>query len=112
MSWTYQEAAEALGDIGQTVAGNIIAYTGVHVLVGSTSESGVFSLTPEGLEMLEKIKAGKIQAVVKAAAVEAPAVEAPAVEPKFRTGKKPKPESAKVEVPPEDDLSALDLNLE
>ena len=107
MSWTYQEAAEALGDIGQTVAGNIIAYTGVHVLVGSTSESGVFSLTPEGLEMLEKIKADKIQAVVNAAVVEAPSVE-----PKFRTGKKPKPESAKVEVPPEDDLSALDLNLE
>lgn len=107
MSWTYQEAAEALGEIGQTVAGNIIAFTGVHVLVGSTSESGVFSLTSEGLELLEKIKADKIQAVVKAAVVEAPSVE-----PKLRTGKKPKPESAKVEVPPVDDLSVLDLNLE
>ena len=101
MSWTYNEAAELLGETGQTVAGNLIAYDGTHLLVGTTSETGVFSLTNAGHALLEKLRAERVQAVV------AQATE-PEVKPRGK--KKAEPESEKVEVAPES-VSELDLDL-
>ena len=102
MSWTYNEAAELLGETGQTVAGNLIAYDGTHLLVGTTSETGVFSLTNAGHALLEKLRAERVQAVV------AQATE-PEVKPRGKK-KKVEPESEKVEVAPES-VSELDLDL-
>lgn len=101
MSWTYNEAAELLGETGQTVAGNLIAYDGTHLLVGTTSETGVFSLTNAGHALLEKLRTERLQAVV------AQATE-PEVKPRGK--KKVEPESEKVEVAPES-VSELDLDL-
>ena len=101
MSWTYNEAAELLGETGQTVAGNLIAYDGTHLLVGTTSETGVFSLTNAGHVLLEKLRAERVQVVV------AQATE-PEVKPRGK--KKAEPESEKVEVAPES-VSELDLDL-
>ena len=100
MSWTYNEAAELLGETGQTVAGNLIAYDGTHLLVGTTSETGVFSLTNAGHALLEKLRTERLNAVVAQTAE--PADTKP-------RGKK-KPESEKVEVAPES-VSELDLDL-
>ena len=102
MSWTYNEAAELLGETGQTVAGNLIAYDGTHLLVGTTSETGVFSLTNAGHALLEKLRTERLNAVV------AQTVET--VETKPRGKKKAEPESEKVEVAPES-VSELDLDL-
>ena len=99
MSWTYNEAAELLGETGQTVAGNLIAYDGTHLLVGTTSETGVFSLTNAGHALLEKLRTERQNAVV-----------AQTVETKPRGKKKAEPESEKVEVAPES-VSELDLDL-
>ena len=99
MSWTYNEAAELLGEIGQTVAGNLIAYDGTHLLVGTTSETGVFSLTNAGHALLEKLRTERLNAVV-----------AQTAETKPRGKKKAEPESEKVEVAPES-VSELDLDL-
>lgn len=99
MSWTYNEAAELLGDTGQTVAGNLIAYDGTHLLVGTTSETGVFSLTNAGHALLEKLRTERLNAVV-----------AQTAEAKPRGKKKAEPESEKVEVAPES-VSELDLDL-
>lgn len=101
MSWTYQEAADLLGDTGQTVAGNLIAYNGTHLLVGTTSETGVFSLTTAGHAHLEQLRADQLAEVV------AQAVEP--VETKPRKAKA-KPEPEKVEVAP-GDVSELDMDL-
>ena len=106
MSWTYNEAAELLGETGQTVAGNLIAYDGTHLLVGTTSETGVFSLTNAGHALLEKLRAERVQAVV----VQAVAAQATEPEVKPRGKKKVEPESEKVEVAPES-VSELDLDL-
>ena len=99
MSWTYNEAAELLGETGQTVAGNLIAYDGTHLLVGTTSETGVFSLTNAGHALLEKLRTERLNAAV-----------AKAAETKPRGKKKAEPESEKVEVAPES-VSELDLDL-
>ena len=106
MSWTYNEAAELLGETGQTVAGNLIAYDGTHLLVGTTSETGVFSLTNAGHALLEKLRTERLNAAV------AQATEPADTKPRGKK-KKPeseKPESEKVEVAPES-VSELDLDL-
>ena len=99
MSWTYNEAAELLGETGQTVAGNLIAYDGTHLLVGTTSDTGVFALTNDGHALLEKLRAERLNAAV-----------AQAAEPETKPRGKKKPESEKVEVAPES-VSELDLDL-
>ena len=101
MSWTYNEAAELLGETGQTVAGNLIAYDGTHLLIGTTSDTGVFALTNDGHALLEKLRAERLNAAVAQAAEP---------ETKPRGKKKAEPESEKVEVAPES-VSELDLDM-
>lgn len=102
MSYSYEAALELLGDDAQTAAGNLIVYNGTHVLVGTTSETGVFALTTPGLELLNARKAAQMRDTIQKAAQ---------VESKTKRKVEPKPESAKVEVGPADALSDIDVDL-
>ncbi len=109
MSYSYEAALELLGDDAQTAAGNLIVYNGTHVLVGTTSETGVFALTTPGLELLNARKAAQMRDTIqKAAQAESKAAQA---ESKTKRKVEPKPESAKVEVGPADALSDIDVDL-
>ena len=110
MSYSYEAALELLGDDAQTAAGNLIVYNGTHVLVGTTSETGVFALTTPGLELLNARKAAQMRDTIqKAAQAESKAAQA---ESKTKRKVEPKPESAKVEVGPADALSSIDVDLD
>ncbi len=102
MSYSYEAALELLGDDAQTAAGNLIVYNGTHVLVGTTSETGVFALTTPGLELLNARKAAQMRDTIQKAAQ---------AESKTKRKVEPKPESAKVEVGPADALSDIDVDL-
>ena len=117
MSYSYEAALELLGDDAQTAAGNLIVYNGTHVLVGTTSETGVFALTTPGLELLNARKAAQMRDTIqKAAQAESKAAQAESkaaqAESKAKRKVEPKPESAKVEVGPADALSDIDVDLD